>query len=98
VILRRVPSTRILVAAVSGVLHPGWLRSPITRLRRSRRDRQRVAEFFQVIQQILFPNSLLVSPSIHFGQPFITPPVGEAPALAAILANAKKHYSQLNFG
>jgi hypothetical protein len=98
VILRRVPATRILIAGVSGVLHPGWLGNPIIRVRRSRRDRQRVAEFFQVIQQVLFPNSLLVSPAVSFSNPFLIPTGREMPALAVILANAKKHYNQLNFG
>jgi hypothetical protein len=95
VILRRVPSTRILIAAVSGVLHPGWVSSPIVRVRQGRRNQQRVAEFFQVIQQMLFPNSLLVSPVVSYANPLLLPPNSNSSSLSTIIPYAKEHFRQL---
>jgi len=95
VILRRVPSTRVLITAVSGVLHAGWARSPIIRVRSGRRNQQRVAEFFQIIQQVLFPNSLLVSPTLCFAKPFALPPNANSHFLPTIIASAKAHFRQL---
>jgi hypothetical protein len=57
----------VVPIVVSGVLAPGWLRSPVTRLREQPKDRQKVAEAFQVMQQLLFPGSLRTNPLITFG-------------------------------
>jgi len=92
VILRRVPAARVVVTAVSGVLHPLWARSPVIYLRRGRRNQQRVAEFFQVIQQVLFPNSLRVSPSVCFAEPILFPAQGDSPRLPALIARARAHF------
>lgn len=67
--LRRAPETRVVPIVVSGVLSPTWLHSPVTRLREHPKDRQKVAEAFQVLQQLLFPGSLRTSPLITFAPP-----------------------------
>lgn len=67
--LRQVPQTQIVLSIVSGVLSPGWYHNPITRIRKERFRRQKVAEIFQISQQLLFPNSLKLSPSISFSHP-----------------------------
>ncbi len=67
---RRVPETQIVVAIVSGVLSPGWYRSPITWLRKEPHNKQKVAEIFQVMQQLFFPGSLKLYPRMAFSQPF----------------------------
>ena len=67
--LRQAPQTQIMLSIVSGVLSPGWYHNPITRIRRERFRRQKVAEIFQISQQLLFPNSLKLSPSISFSRP-----------------------------
>ncbi|HSN77580.1 MAG TPA: 1-acyl-sn-glycerol-3-phosphate acyltransferase [Anaerolineae bacterium] len=67
--LRRAPETQVVSVVVSGVLSPAWLRSPVTRLREQAKDRQKVAEAFQVIQQLLLPGSLRTNPLITFGPP-----------------------------
>lgn len=95
VILRRVPSARVLITFVSGVLHPAWARNPVTHLRRGRRERQRVAEFFQVIQQMLFPGQLLVIPSIRFARPLQFASSRETPVLPALIAAAREHFRQV---
>jgi putative hemolysin len=65
--LRRAPETQVVPVVISGVLSEAWLRSPVTRLRQEAKDRQKVAEAFQVIQQLLLPGSLRTSPLITFG-------------------------------
>lgn len=95
VILRRVPSTRVLITFVSGVLHPAWAHSPVTHLRRGRRERQRVAEFFQVIQQMLLPGQLLVSPSLCFARPLQFSPRCETPLLPVLISAAREHFRQI---
>lgn len=69
VFLRRVPQTNVVVSVVGGVLSPGWFHSPVTRLRTERKDRQKVAEVFQVAQQLLFPGTLELHPVVHFAPP-----------------------------
>lgn len=65
--LRRAPQSRVVPVVVSGVLSPGWLRSPVTRLRQEAKDRQKVAEACQVIQQLIAPGSLRTNPLVTFG-------------------------------
>lgn len=65
--LRRSPETRVVPVVVSGVLSPGWLRNPVTRLRQEAKDKQKVAEACQVIQQLLAPGSLRTNPLVTFG-------------------------------
>lgn len=92
VILRRVPSARVVVTAISGVLHPAWVGNPLTRLRSGRRNQQRIAEFLQVTQQVLFPNRLLVSPSVSFAEPLVFTPSKNAPLLPEIIDRARAHF------
>jgi hypothetical protein len=65
--LRRAPETRVVPIVVSGVLSPGWLCSPVTRLRQEAKDKQKVAEACQVIQQLIAPDSLRTNPLVTFG-------------------------------
>ncbi len=67
--LRRASETQVVPIVVSGVLSSAWLRSSVTRLRQEAKDRQKVAEAFQVAQQLLFRGSLRTSPLVTFGPP-----------------------------
>lgn len=64
---KHVPHLRLLPAIVSGVVSQKWARHPVTRLRRAQIDQQRLAEFGQVITQLLYPRRLFLSPVISFG-------------------------------
>ena len=66
---RHVPRLRLVPTIVSGVVSPKWARSPITYLRRKDVDKRRLAEFGQVIKQLLFPGRLMFTPFVSFGQP-----------------------------
>lgn len=68
-ILRRSPGTRLVLAVVGGVLLPRYVNHPLTRLRRKPRDRQRIAEYVQVIRQVLSAGALRVNTRVSFAPP-----------------------------
>jgi len=68
--LKNVPECALVMAIVSGVLSKRWLKSPVTRLRKEPHNRQKVAEAFQVIEQLLFPGRLLLDPKISYSPPY----------------------------
>ncbi|MGE5224299.1 MAG: lysophospholipid acyltransferase family protein [Omnitrophica WOR_2 bacterium] len=72
IFLRQVPETQVIVTIVSGVLSPGWMRSPITWVRKEKEQRQKIAEIFQVIYQVLFPGRLWLSPQVDFSRTITT--------------------------
>jgi hypothetical protein len=86
IFLRRVPETRVLVAIVSGVLTPGWLRHPLVRMRKGQRERQLLAEFLQVIQGMVLGRRASISPRVSFGKPMV----------AAELAAAEGRYGVMS--
>jgi hypothetical protein len=74
VMLRKVPQTKLVVTIVSGVLSSSSLCNPLVRLWKGMRDRQKMAEIVQVVQQMLFPDRLALQPRLSFGWPL---PAGE---------------------
>ncbi len=71
--IKKVPQLNSLVTIVSGVLSPRFINHPLTIFRKTRRDKQRISEFVQVIQQMLFPGNLMLSPKVTFAEPIYTP-------------------------
>jgi hypothetical protein len=67
--LRYVPQARVLLSMVSGVLSSSWLRHPLTWLGDEAVKKRRIAEFMQIIQQMVFPHSLDIHPTVTFGEP-----------------------------
>ena len=72
VMLRHVPQTRVLLTIVSGVLSARWRWNPFVRLTGDDHKQRSVAEFLQVIQQMIFPNSIQVTPRLTFSNPLTT--------------------------
>lgn len=70
VLLRKVPGLAVVPTIASGVLLRRFRNSLIARLRKEDKDRRRLAEFIQVIQQLVFPKSVDAQASISFGPPF----------------------------
>jgi hypothetical protein len=68
-LLRQVPETQAVVAIVSGVLSPAWLRSPLVKIQPETWRQRKLAEFLQVMQQVLLPGTLLLSPRLSFAPP-----------------------------
>ncbi len=69
IFLRKLPDTNLVIATISHVLAPHWIRNPIIRLQRIPWKQRRLAEFFQIVQQLLFPWSFKTVPAISFGKP-----------------------------
>ncbi|MGE5122902.1 MAG: 1-acyl-sn-glycerol-3-phosphate acyltransferase, partial [Acidobacteriaceae bacterium] len=68
-VLRHVPQTQVLLTVVSGVLSARWRNNWFVRQFRDDHMARSVAEFLQVIQQMLFPNSVDVTPRLTFSDP-----------------------------
>lgn len=69
IMLRQVPETQIVLAAVSHVLLRRFFSHPLVRLYRKPVMRRRLAEFLQVIQQLVWPKSVQAQARISFTQP-----------------------------
>jgi 1-acyl-sn-glycerol-3-phosphate acyltransferase len=78
---RLVPQTRIVPAIVSGVVSPAALRNPLIRLRRARKDRERMA----VALQIMFTAYQNVTVRVAFGPPLTAAGLIAASADAAAI-------------
>jgi hypothetical protein len=70
--LRHVPQTRVLLTVVSGVLSAHWRWNLFVRLLGDDHKQRSVAEVLQVIQQMIFPNSVQVTPRLSFANPLTT--------------------------
>lgn len=70
ILFRKAPETFVVPTIVSDVLLQRFLKHPLTRLRRDAMDQRRLAEFRQVIRQLLFPKSVDARPQVSFGRPF----------------------------
>ncbi len=70
VILRRVPETKFVPTKVSGVLSKAWMHNPIVKIPHEKWRQQKLAEFFQIMQQIFFLKSIQLSPQVIFGEAF----------------------------
>jgi hypothetical protein len=69
VMLRKVPQARLVLAASSGVLLRRFAFHPFTRLRQRPVDRRRIAEFTQVITQLINPHVVNVTAHFTFAPP-----------------------------
>jgi len=68
-VLKQVPQTRLLISIVSGVLAPSCLGSPFTRLIDEPWRRLKLAEFIQIIQQLVLKRRFGLRPKVYFDQP-----------------------------
>jgi hypothetical protein len=89
-----VPDLTLIPVVVSGVVSKHWSHHPLTWLRRNQIDKSRLAEFGQVISQLLHPGRYMISPSLSFGQPFteqeLRRDVGEGKLLPAVIIRGKQ--------
>lgn len=70
ILLRKVPETQVVPTIASGVLLERFFHHPLVSLRKGLMDKRRLAEFIQIIQQMLFPKTVIAHPQISFGTPF----------------------------
>lgn len=93
-----VKDLRILPTIISGVISRKWVTHPLTWCRKNQIDKQRLAEFGQVISQISKPGRLMLTPRISFGSPFteddLRQDVGQGSLYPAVIARAKALFSE----
>jgi len=69
IFLRKVPQTQVLVTIVGGVIAKPAMSHPVTRFRKARPDRQRLAFMYQMIRQILSGREIFgLTPRVTFGE------------------------------
>lgn len=62
-----IPDLKVVTAIGSGILSEKWAYHALTKLRRKQVDRHRLAEFGQVISQLIKPGRLMITPTVSFG-------------------------------
>ena len=65
-VMKRVPETKIIVTIASGVLSPICLRNPLTRLVKKEWEQRKLAEFLQIIQQLVLKRRFGLKPRLTF--------------------------------
>ena len=68
--LSKVPQSSLVLAMNSGFVAADYLRHPVVRLRPNETEQQKLAEFLQVIHQVVFNRRISSQPSIVFSEPF----------------------------
>ena len=69
IFLKHVPNLQIVTTIVSGVISPAAMKHPITRFRRNRADRQRLAFIYQFSRQFISGKQTFdLSPKVTFGE------------------------------
>jgi hypothetical protein len=72
IFMQRVPNLQILITIASGVISRSAMRHPITWLRKSRPDRQRLAFLYQIARQMMSRKQLFdLTPRVTFGEVLI---------------------------
>lgn len=69
IMLRKVPNTWLQVTIVSGVLMSKFVHNPIVKIRKTAPAQQKLAEFLQISQQMVFPRSVRTNVHISFAKP-----------------------------
>jgi hypothetical protein len=69
IFLRQVPETQVVVSIVSGVVSGRWAKNPLTRIGKRPIDKRRIGEILQIVQQLVFPGTLMMEPRIQFSPP-----------------------------
>ena len=87
--LKKVPETKLIVTIASGVLDPAWAKSRSIRIAKPGLERRRLAEFGQVISQLLRPGRKKYNPHISFAPPVTLDDLGHGKGEAMITIKAK---------
>lgn len=68
--LRKVPQSKLVIAINSGFVAPEFIHNPLLRLLPAKITRQYVAEFFQIIQQVVNNRKVSNQPQVCFSEAF----------------------------
>jgi hypothetical protein len=67
-ILQKVPQTRLVLTINSQFIAPAYMQNPLTKFQRGYAGRQKIAEFLQVMQQVLFDKRIACQPVVSFSK------------------------------
>lgn len=68
-LLRKVPQTRLVISIVTHVVGKVYYNNPLIKLQKGYREKQKLAEFIQLMQQMILPGSVNVVPRVSFDFP-----------------------------
>lgn len=89
VLLRKVPQAVLQIVIASNVLLPQFVHSPVVRIRRKPEHQQKLAEFIQVIQQLLLPRSLESRVRLSFDRPVRVEELASSRLMTGVIARAR---------
>ena len=95
IFVNKVPETVVQVAVVSRVLTARYLLHPLTHLRKGRRERQRIAEFLQIVHQMLYRKKFNQIPLVSFAEPFTLEKISPEKEMEHLLPYAINQAKQL---
>lgn len=87
--MKKVPETKLVVTIASGVLDPAWAKSRSIRIAKPGLERRRLAEFGQVISQLLRPGRKKYNPHISFAPPVTLDDLGHGKGEAMVKIKTK---------
>jgi len=91
ILLRKVPESCLQLIIASGVLLERYLRHPFTRLRRSRAQRQKLAEVLQIADRLAFPRRLdPIDMHLSFAGPIPARSLDGGEVMPAVVAAARR--------
>jgi hypothetical protein len=99
-----VKDLKVMPTVVSGVVSADWVKHPVTWLRKRQIDKQRLAEFGQVITQLLNPGQIVMKPRLSIGKYFsendLRQVVGRGALLQGVIERGKALFreSEIYFG
>ena len=98
VLFTHLQDLKVLPIIISGVISREWSRHHITWFRKKQIDKQRLAEFGQVITQMKKPGRLFMEPRISFGEPYnedtLRQDVGSGKLHQAVIERSKALFSE----
>jgi len=90
IMLRKVPAARLQIVIASHMLLPQFVNSPIIKIRRNPPQQQKLAEFIQVIQQLVFPKSVDANVRLSFYPPVSVSELVKGEVMPAIIQLARQ--------
>jgi len=67
--LRKAPNTQVLPTIVSGIIAPRFMNNILARSQDTMRNRQKVAEYIEMVQMMVIQKNLNLTPRVSFGKP-----------------------------
>lgn len=93
-LLRKVPQTCLQIAMASNIIQARYLRNPLIRLRKQPYHRQKMAELFQMVSQLLFPGRYEVRAQFSFGQPVLATEIAGSDIMKEVKQLAHQQLNQ----